>query len=164
MMMAIAPENRGGFRPTAPQNNPMNINPMGGNGQSGMNTDYTGFAYGQNKAVNQQRVEGNAAVTASEQQQTPAAPVAVNPMDSLLGSLVPLDAPTQDNLPISDGVDIGRGRGSEALPARLTSPINQSQDLDLIKKYLPDLLNATRLPGAPDSYKRFINYLKAQIL
>lgn len=28
-------ENRGGYRPTAPQNNPANINPMGGDGQSG---------------------------------------------------------------------------------------------------------------------------------
>ena len=163
--MAIAPkDNRGGDRPTAPQNNPMNINPMGGNGQSGMNTDYTGFAYGQNKATNEQRIEGNKAITASEAKQVPAAGMATNPMDSLLGSLVPLDAETQDNLPISDGVDIGRGRGSEALPARLTNPINQSQDLALVKKYLPDLMNATRLPGAPDSYKRFINYLKAQIL
>ena len=27
-------ENRGGYRPTAPQNNPANINPMGGDGQS----------------------------------------------------------------------------------------------------------------------------------
>lgn len=36
MKMATTPkDNRGGFRPTAPQNNPMNINPMGGNGQSG---------------------------------------------------------------------------------------------------------------------------------
>ena len=129
-----------------------------------MNTDYTGFAYGQNKAVNEQRIQGNAAITASEAAQTPAPGRAVNPMDALLGSLVPLDAESQDNLPISDGVDIGRGRGSEALPATLTNPINQSQDLDLIKKYLPDLMNATRLPGAPDSYKRFINYLKAQIL
>ena len=28
-------ERRGGYRPTAPQNNPANINPMGGDGQSG---------------------------------------------------------------------------------------------------------------------------------
>lgn len=28
-------ENRGGYRPTAPQNNPANINPNGGDGQSG---------------------------------------------------------------------------------------------------------------------------------
>ena len=71
--MITPKDNRGGDRPTAPQNNPMNINPMGGNGQSGMNTDYTGFAYGQNKAVNEQRIAGNAAITASEQKQTPAA-------------------------------------------------------------------------------------------
>lgn len=31
-------DNRGGVRPTAPQNNPANINPFGGNGQSGKNT------------------------------------------------------------------------------------------------------------------------------
>ena len=158
-------ENSGGFRPTAPQNN-TGVNALGGNGSADgvPSIDYTGFAYGQNKAVNEQRVEGNAAITASEQQQVPTPAAAVNPMDSLLGSLVPLDAETQDNLPISDGVDIGRGRGSEALPARLTNPINQSEDLVMIRKYLPDLMNATRLPGAPDSYKRFINYLKAQIL
>lgn len=31
-------DNRGGYRPTAPQNNPANINPLGGNGQSGNKT------------------------------------------------------------------------------------------------------------------------------
>lgn len=87
-----------------------------------------------------------------------------NPMESMMSGLVPLDAESQDDLPISDGVDVGRGRGSSALPSRLTSPINQDENVALIKRYLPDLLNATRLPGAPDSYKQFINYLKNQIL
>ncbi len=87
-----------------------------------------------------------------------------NPLDAMMGSFTPLDAEYNGDLPISDGVAIGRGRDESALPARLTSPINQSQDLDLIKKYLPDLLQATRLPGAPDSYKELVNYLKAQIL
>lgn len=35
--MAINVDNRGGDRPTASQNNPMKINPLGGNGQSGNN-------------------------------------------------------------------------------------------------------------------------------
>ena len=39
-------ENRGGMRPTAPQNNPANVSGTGGAGQSG---NYTGFAYGQNQ-------------------------------------------------------------------------------------------------------------------
>jgi hypothetical protein len=88
----------------------------------------------------------------------------INPMESMMAGLTPLDAESMDNLPISDGVDIGRGRGSEALPARLTSSINQDENIAMIKRYLPDLMNATRLPGAPDSYKQFVNYLKNQIL
>ena len=31
----MAVENRGGMRPTAPQNNPMSVSAVGGNGQSG---------------------------------------------------------------------------------------------------------------------------------
>jgi len=152
-------ENRGGDRPTAPQNNPANINPMGGDGQSGKN--YSGFPYGVNKQIKEQKAGAKLASTP-----TPKAPPAPtgNPLDAMMGSFTPLDAEYEGDLPISDGVAIGRGRGEEALPARITSPINQSQDLDLIKKYLPDLLQATRLPGAPDSYKELVNYLKAQIL
>ena len=87
-----------------------------------------------------------------------------NPMESMMAGLTPLDAEPTEMLPISDGVDIGRGRGSEALNPRLTSTLNQNENVALIKRYLPDLMNATRLPGAPDSYKQFVNYLKNQIL
>lgn len=159
MSMAQSGETRGGFRPTAPQNNPTNINPMGGDGQSGKN--YSGFPYGVNKQIKEQKAGAKLAKAPAPQ----AAPVPTgNPLDELMGSFTPLDAEYNGDLPVSDGVPIGRGRGEEALPTRLTSPINQSQDLDLIKKYLPDLLQATRLPGAPDSYKELVNYLKAQIL
>lgn len=54
MSMTQPMDNRGGNRPTAPQNNPMNVNPLGGNGQSG-NIDYSGFGYGMNKTINEQR-------------------------------------------------------------------------------------------------------------
>lgn len=152
-------ENSGGNHPTAPQNNPANINAMGGNGQSGQAVpDYTGFAYGQNQALAEQASGAPMAKAA------PAPSASANPMASMLSGITPLNAPTNDNLPISDGVDFGAGRGTEALPGRVTNPINQNENIDLIKKYLPNLLNATRLPGAPDSYKQFVNYLKEQIL
>lgn len=152
-------ENSGGYRPTAPQNNPANVNGLGGNGQSGQaNPNYTGFAYGQNQALEQQAAGAPMAAT-------PAAPASpASSLGSMMGGITPLDAPTEDDLPVSDGVDIGRGRGTEALNPRVKSPINQSENIDLIKRYLPDLLDATRLPNAPDSYKRFVNYLKEQIL
>jgi hypothetical protein len=54
--MTTAPQdNRGGNRPLAPQNN-VGVNGLGGNGSADgvPNIDYTGFAYSQNKEINNQ--------------------------------------------------------------------------------------------------------------
>lgn len=114
--MAIT-ENRGGDRPLAPQNNPANINGLGGNGQSGMNTDYSGFAYGMNKAINEQRQaapikasEGNARVVPVEAQNLP--------------PVVPLDAPTQrPDQAVTAGGALGPGGGEEILGLPPVSPV-----------------------------------------
>lgn len=117
--MAIT-ENRGGAN-GGPQYNPANVNPLGGNGQSGMNTNYTGFAYGQNKAVNEQRKAApikqapmGGAVTAATPQMPP---------------IIPLDAPTQrPEEPITYGVDAGPGPGSEVL--NLPQGVGMGADID----------------------------------
>ena len=102
-------ENRGGYRPTAPQNNPMNINPMGGDGQSGMNTDYTGFAYGQNKAVNEQR---KAAPIKAPAPTSGRAEADAN----VFAPLVPLGAPTQyPDMPDTAGANAGDGPDESVL-------------------------------------------------
>lgn len=117
----MAVENRGGFRPTAPQNNPANINPMGGNGQSGMNTNYTGFTYGQNKAINEQRKAAPIKPTGGAAMAAPAALV----QEPLIG----LDAPTQrPEEPITYGVDAGEGPGTEIL--NLPQGIGIGADVD----------------------------------
>ena len=58
--MTTAPENRGGDRPTAPQNNPANISATGGNGQSGRATQpakyIAGFPYGEGQATMEQQM------------------------------------------------------------------------------------------------------------
>jgi hypothetical protein len=82
----------------------------------------------------------------------------------LLSALEPLDSEPAEFRPISDGVDFGGGRGSEALPGSIRNPMQQNQNLEIVKRYLPDIINATRLPGVPDSYRRFANFLKEQIL
>ena len=111
---------RGGYRPTAPQNNPNNINPMGGNGQSGR--DYTGFAYGENKAIAEQQASAPMA-----QANKPSMPskTAINQaamqggqqgMPMQQPSLVPLNAPTQrPNEPITTGLSMGPGAGPSIL-------------------------------------------------
>ena len=161
--MTTAPENRGGMRPTAPQNNPANISATGGAGGKGTQAPkyIPGMRSLGSTGVETMAQQGGAAMAGNP---VPAVKAPTNPMESMMSGIVPLDADSMDNLPISDGVDIGRGRGSETLNPRLTSPINQDENLALIKRYLPDLMNATRLQGAPDSYKQFVNYLKKQIL
>lgn len=104
-------ENRGGYRPTAPQNNPANVNALGGNGQSGMTTNYTGFAYGQNKAVNEQRQAAPMAGQASAPQGA-----AVSPTQRVLPDIVPIDAPTRrPDEPVTYGSAMGPGPGEEIL-------------------------------------------------
>ncbi len=153
--MTTAPENRGGNRPTAPQNNPANVSGTGGAGQSG---NYTGFAYGQNQALNNQRVEGNQAM-ASAQAATPSAPS--NPYEGInmpqLGTL--FDPTTRPDEPITAGVDFGPGPGSEVLPGSLMNDSRADENSRVAAQYLPDLAFAARSPNAPDSFKRFVNYL-----
>ena len=50
-------ENRGGFRPTAPQNNPANVSGTGGAGQSGTQPAryISGLNYGQGQETMQQQ-------------------------------------------------------------------------------------------------------------
>jgi hypothetical protein len=147
----------GGMRPGAPQNNPANVSGTGGAGQSG---NYTGFAYGQNQAVNQQRIEGNQAV-ASTQAATPKPEAPYGGMNfPELGTL--FDPDTNPMEPMSTGVDFGRGAGSEALPKGLQNNTRPDENAMIAKQYLPDLVIAAQSKDAPDSFKRFVNFLMAQ--
>jgi hypothetical protein len=138
-----------------PQYNPANVSGTGGAGQSG---EYTGFAYGQNQEVNNQRVEGNQAM-ASAQAATPSAPQ--DPYQGInmpqLGTL--LDPTTRPDEPITAGVDFGPGPGREALPKNLTNDSRMDENAKIAQEYLPDLAFAAQSPNAPDSFKRFVNYL-----
>ena len=155
--MTTAPENRGGMRPTAPQNNPANVSGVGGAGQSG---NYTGFAYGQNQAVNQQRVQGNQAVATTK-------PAMSQPSEPYAGMNFPelgtlFDPDTNPMEPMTTGVDFGRGGGSEVLPKSLQNNTRPDENAAVARQYLPDLVIAAQSPDAPDSFKRFVNYLMAQ--
>ena len=76
-------ENRGGMRPTAPQNNPANISATGGAGQSGTQPAryMSGLAYGQGQAQMAQQTSapmaGNPVATARPMVDTPQMPQVV---------------------------------------------------------------------------------------
>lgn len=103
-------ENSGGFRPTAPQNNPANVSGTGGAGQSGTQAPQyiSGLPYGEGQATMQQQQS---------------APMAGSPTTAAAGmsmpslpSVTPLTAPTErPDEPVTAGMDFGPGPGSEAL-------------------------------------------------
>ena len=164
----------GGYRPTASQNNPMSVSAAGGNGQSGKfaakktekaaQLRMSGLPQGENTAVAQQITQGgNVSTTANAANPASKVPSGMG-LAELLGSLDPLDSEPVEFRPISDGAPIGDGRGEEALPKSLNPDTRQIENVELIQRYRNDLINAARLPGAPDSYKRMVNALLREIL
>jgi hypothetical protein len=106
-------ENRGGMRPTAPQNNPANISATGGNGQAGTQAAryIPGMAYGQGQETMQQQQSADMAGPTPRGSRG-GAPMATPSMSPI----TPLTAPTErPDEPITSGVDFGPGAGSESL-------------------------------------------------
>ena len=145
-------ENRGGMRPTAPQNNPANISATGGAGQSGTQPAryMSGLAYGQGQAQMAQQTSapmaGNPVAAA--------APMATAPQ---MPQVVALDAPTQrPDVPVTTGIDEGPGAGSEALilPASVpqTQPDSSARLIQAL--YLQDPSN--------EDVRRMLEYLSAE--
>lgn len=149
-------ENRGGAN-GGPQYNPANVSGTGGAGQSG---NYTGFAYGENSKINQSRIEGNQAVS-SVKASAPAPDPTYGGMNfPQLGTL--MDPSTRPTEPITAGVNFGPGPGSEALPANFQNNTRPDENALVAKQYLPEMIIAARSKDAPDSFKRFVNYLMAR--
>jgi hypothetical protein len=160
-----------------PQYNPMNVSATGGAGQSGKYVAEkvakatqlrpSGFPQGENKALAEQMTQGgNVSSTASAANPASrmASPAMGGGIAELMSAARPIDSEPSEYLPISDGVDFGRGRGSEVMPPSLQQDNRQIENVELIQRYMPDLLNAARMPGAPDSYKRMINSLMREIM
>jgi len=139
----------GGHRPSASQNQ-TGVSATGGAGSaSGQpNQQYTGMPYGQNKQVNDQQAS---------------APMAGNPVPSTTAVPInPLLSPTErPNEPITHGVDVGPGAGSEVLP-NVNADTRLTENQQIISKYIPLLQQAAGMQDTPDSFKRFVNYLIGQ--
>lgn len=156
MSMTQPMDNRGGNRPTAPQNNPMNVNPLGGNGQSG-NIDYTGFGYGMNQAINQQRQ----AAPISQARPTASARGRVLPANrQLVGITEPTVYPDE---PVTTPSDLVTNAG---LPGILPEPgqmLPDDTDTQLIRSYLPAMEFWASMPGTPQTTKDYVRFLRTKI-
>jgi hypothetical protein len=139
-------ENRGGYRPTAPQNNPANISATGGAGQSGTQPAryMSGLAYGQGQAQMEQQTS---APMAGNPVAATAQPVASAPQFT---PVIPLTAPTQrPDVPITNNLD-----QEPMLPAMVPQqqPDNSAKLIQAL--YLQDPSN--------EDVRRMLEYLSAE--
>ena len=145
--MAIT-ENRGGYQPNAPQNNPNNIGAGGGDTQSGK---ASGFAYGMNKAINEQASQGNAAVAAM----TPTGRAIAPTLPEVTRITAPTELPDQ---PVTDGAALGPGMntipGLPQPPAADNTIFNQN-----IEAYRPVLTYIANQPSTSTDTRKVISLL-----
>lgn len=136
-----------------PQYSSSNVNGQGGNGQSGRSPNYSGFAYGQNKALAEQKS---------------AAPIKAAPNANTresrvpgLSAITPLTAPTE--LPEQDvmhGTNSHQGSPNvlDTLPQQQTDP-----DLVEMQNNLPILEFWASQPGSTQSTKDYVQYLRTTL-
>lgn len=123
------------MRPTAPQNNPMNVSATGGNGQNATATQAARYI--------PQQEWGGAKELMDIQQSAPmaAAPgiessrMAMSPGQAAAPQIVPLNAPSQrPDEPVTFGANAGPGPGLSALGLR---PQGQTTTIEVLEQLLP---------------------------
>jgi len=156
---------RGGMRPTAPQNNPMNVSARGGNGQSGDATQAAkyvpGLPYGEGQAfMETQKSASLAAASGIEQSNMPlglASAAASQPM-------VSLDAPSmRPGEPVTQGADMGPGGDSSILGLGQQNKAEDDQYRAMIASYMPALLKVAASPKTSTTTRAIIRQLRDMI-
>jgi len=153
---------RGGYRPTAPQNNPMNISARGGNGQSGKQAAkyVSGLPYGEGKELmNIQESAPLAAAPSIEQSGMPSGLASAAASQPLIGLKERSRRPTE---PVTQGADSGEGANSSILGLpNLQSLMNQ--DMQNLAQYLPFLEVIANTASASNTLRNLVRYIKSQV-
>ena len=157
----MAVENRGGMRPNAPQNNPANINPLGGNGQSGSGTQAAtyipGMGYGQGKALMQQQEGAKLAGPTPTPKPTTPTVASATPLTEARPLTAPSDFPDED---ITTGAMIGNTPGPETLMMPKAEPVINDPDLNLVREYFPVIELWAEQIDTSQGTKDYVNYLR----
>lgn len=159
---------RGGVRPTAPQNNPANVNLLGGNGQSGTGSQapryIAGMGYGQGQAMMQQQqgakmagptpaFKGSGAGAGAGEGQIP--------MTEARPLTAPSDFPDEK---ITTGAAID---DTTAGPESLMMPQSQEEsndpDMNLIREVFPIIELWASQVDTSQGTKDYVNYLRTII-
>jgi len=153
-------ENRGGFRPTAPQNNPANISLTGGDGQNPKNVElkYRGMGYGTTGQTNRlaQLAPGVAGTAGAA---NPAPRVSRTVSTGMGGAPVtPITAET--TLPEEDIRSGSRLPGGlDFTELGLPQGPTGDPDLDMVRTYYPVMQFWASQPDTPQATKDYVRFL-----
>lgn len=156
---------RGGMRPTAPQNNPMNVSARGGNGQSGNAAQAAkyvpGLPYGEGQSLMAtQEAAPLAAAPSIEQSNMPSGLASA----AASQAVVPMNAPTSmPNIPVTDGADFGPGLSMDALGLGNREAVMDDAYRAQIAAYMPALLSIAANPNTSNMTRMIIRKLRDQI-
>lgn len=155
-------ENRGGMRPGASQNN-YGVSATGGAGNGGQPVRYmSGGEYGEGKA--NLELQSSAPMSKSgvdlPQGRGGAAPKI---MGAIGQDVVPLNAPYDGNEPLTTGIDMGAGAGSEVLAAPMMLQAQNNQDIQNLAALLPVYAQIAESSTASNATRNFYRWLRTQV-
>ena len=156
----------GGMRPNAPQNNPANINPLGGNGQSGKGTQAAKYipgmkSLGSTGVATMAQQEGAPLAGSTPTPKATAPRVAPGmPMAEVRPLSAPSDFPDEN---ITTGAAIGDTPGPESLMMPQQAPVVNDPDLDLVREYFPVIELWAQQIDTSQGTKDYVNYLRTII-
>lgn len=142
---------------------PRNPAPVSGPGRMSRRTDggpqqttvpMTGMGYGENADFNdmQSAAPMAAAPTVSNTRTRNTSPTGQS------AAATPLFSPTQrPDEPVTAGAPFGPGPGPQAEPGFMGAV---SEDMQMLKQYLPDFEAAARWPDTPKSFKMLVSYIR----
>lgn len=152
---------RGGYRPSAPQNNPMKVNGRGGNGQSGTQAAkyVSGLPYGEGQELmNIQQSAPLAAAPSIEQSGMPSG------LASAAASIIPLSEKTlRPNEPVTAGADAGPGPGMDALGLTMADANADMNFKAQLAEYMPALVFMASRPNASPETRALVARLRGMI-
>lgn len=155
-------ENRGGNRPTAPQNN-FAVSGTGGAGNGGQGQPAR-YAAGMNYGEGQEFYDLQTAAPMSKSGPTTAPAARANAAMNISEPVIPLGAPTQrPNEPITTGVDSGAGPGSEILTSPAAVAAQNNDDLARLAAIMPVYARIAESPYASNATRNFYRYLRSQL-
>lgn len=143
-------------RNPAPVSGPGKLSRRTDGGPAQVNAQMTGMGYGENKDFMQIQ-EGARMAAAPRLKGASPAPMG-GPMGAMSGGN-PLFSETQrPDEPVTAGANFGPG--ANGAPTAPVYSQRSSDDLENIKQYLPDLIEAATFVDAPETFKSLVNYLR----